>query len=93
MSVIKGYPTKNSSPTLAEIITASVDSTSLKTGLDVRVLGNLVPRDFDYIALGYTGSNLTSVTYRVGGVAGTIICTLTLGYTGSNLTSVSRSLP
>lgn len=93
MSVIKGYPTKNSSPTTAEIITASVDTNSLKTGLDVRLLGNLVPRDFDHITLAYTGANLTSVTYRVGGGSGTTICTLTLGYTGSNLTTVSRSLP
>ena len=46
---------------------------------------------FDYIALGYTGSNLTSVVYKTGGSGGTTVATLTLGYTGSDLVSVARS--
>jgi hypothetical protein len=42
----------------------------------------------DEIVMGYSGSTLTSVTYKLGGVT---VATLTLGYTGTNLTSVMRS--
>ena len=45
----------------------------------------------DYIALTYTGTNLTGVQYRTGGASGTIVGTLTLAYSGSNLTSVTKS--
>lgn len=46
----------------------------------------------DYISLGYTGSNLTSVVYKTGGSGGTTVATLTLAYDGSsNLTSVTKS--
>lgn len=46
----------------------------------------------DYISLGYTGSNLTSVVYKTGGSGGTTVATLTLAYDGSNnLISVTRS--
>lgn len=46
---------------------------------------------YDYIALAYTGANLTGVTYRTGGASGTIVATLTLAYSGSDLTSVTKS--
>lgn len=45
----------------------------------------------DYIALSYTGSNLTSVVYKTGGAGGTTVATLTLAYTGSQLDSVTKS--
>jgi hypothetical protein len=46
----------------------------------------------DYISLGYTGTNLTSVVYKLGGASGTVVATLTLAYNGSNnLISVTRS--
>lgn len=93
MSVIKGYPLTNSSPTDAQIITVAKDVNSAKMALNVSPLGDLVPRNFDHITLAYTGSNLTTVTYRVGGTGGTTVAVLTLGYTGANLTTVSRSLP
>jgi len=52
-------------------------------------IGNvLVDVSYDEIALGYTGSDLTTVTYKKGG---TTVATLTLGYTSGNLTSVVRS--
>ena len=52
----------------------------------------LAPSNYDYIALGYTGSNLTTVRYYKGGPSGTLMVTLTLGYDGSNnLVSVQRS--
>jgi len=37
---------------------------------------------YDYISLGYTGNNLTTVIYKLGGVSGTTVATLTLGYSG-----------
>jgi hypothetical protein len=46
----------------------------------------------DYIALTYTGTNLTGVVYKDGGPGGTTVATLTLAYDGSdNLTSVTKS--
>ena len=46
----------------------------------------------DYIALSYTGENLTGVVYKDGGAGGTTVATLTLAYDGSdNLTSVTKS--
>lgn len=52
----------------------------------------LAPSNYDYIALGYTGSNLTTVQYYLGGAGGTLVVTLTLAYDGSgNLMSVTRS--
>ena len=46
---------------------------------------------YDYISLGYTGSNLTSVVYKTGGSGGTTVATLTLAYSGSDLISVTRT--
>jgi hypothetical protein len=46
---------------------------------------------YDYISLGYTGDNLTSVVYKLGGSGGTTVSTLTLAYTGARLDSVTKS--
>jgi hypothetical protein len=54
--------------------------------------GALVPKEYDYIELSYTGSNATGVTYKKGGPSGTVVALLSLTYDGSdNLTSVARS--
>jgi hypothetical protein len=48
--------------------------------------------EHDYIALSYTGDNLTGVVYKDGGSGGTTVATLTLAYDGNdNLTSVTKS--
>jgi hypothetical protein len=47
--------------------------------------------EYDYIALSYTGDNLTGVVYKTGGSGGTTVATLVLAYSGSNLTSVTKS--
>lgn len=52
------------------------------------IVQGLVNQPYDEIALSYTGSDLTGVVYKLGGVT---VATLTLGYTGTNLTSVVRS--
>jgi len=58
----------------------------------VNVLTGLEIPDHDYIALSYTGSNLTGVEYKDGGAGGTTVATLTLAYDGNdNLTSVTKS--
>lgn len=45
----------------------------------------------NYVGLGYTGSDLTTVTYRTGGAGGTVVGTVTLAYTAGVLTSVTRT--
>jgi len=60
--------------------------------LQTDVLNKLVPEDYDYLDLGYTGSNLTSVVYKNGGAGGTTVATLTLTYDGSgNLDTVTKT--
>ena len=51
----------------------------------------LVPIEYDYISLGYTGVNLTEVVYKTNGASGTTVATLTLAYTGTTLDSITRS--
>jgi hypothetical protein len=57
----------------------------------VNVLTGLEIPDHDYIALSYTGENLTGVVYKQGGASGTTVATLTLAYAGTQLTSVTKS--
>ena len=52
---------------------------------------NLIPIAYDYISLGYTGDNLTSVIYKSGGSSGTTVATLNLGYDGTKLPSKTKS--
>ena len=59
--------------------------------IKVEDVSSLITEPYDYIALGYTGDNVTTVTYKSGGSGGTTVGTLTLAYSGSNLTSVTRS--
>lgn len=68
----------------------TLTSTTTKNALDVALLGSLVPTAYDYIALSYTGTNLTGVVFKTGGSGGTTVATLTLAYVGSNLTSVTK---
>ena len=53
----------------------------------VRLSNGLSPEKYDEIALGYTGSQLTLVTYKL---AGATVGTLTFGYTGDDLTSIVK---
>lgn len=46
---------------------------------------------YDYIALTYTGDNLTGVVYKLGGAGGATVATLTLAYTGAVLISVTKT--
>lgn len=65
---------------------STVSGTPLET-----VEGLSVPKH-DYIALAYSGTTLTGVTYKLGGSGGTTVATLALAYDGSNnLVSVTKS--
>ncbi len=55
------------------------------------VINSLVPSVYDYVSLGYTGSNLTTVIFKSGGAGGSAVSTLTLAYTGSQLDSVTKT--
>lgn len=58
----------------------------------VDVVEGLSIPEHDYISLGYTGSNLTGVVYKINGSGGPTVATLTLDYDGSsNLISVTKS--
>lgn len=57
----------------------------------LQALNSLAPSIYDYIGLGYTGDNLTSVLYKLGGSGGTLVSTLTLAYSSSILQSVTKT--
>jgi hypothetical protein len=57
----------------------------------INILSSLVPQVYDYISLGYTGNNITTVVYKTGGAGGTTVATLTLAYSESNITSITRT--
>jgi len=61
------------------------------TAIRVSSVNSLVPKDFDSMVLTYTGSNVTTIKYYVGGVTGTLVATLTLTYSDSNVTSIVRT--
>jgi len=58
---------------------------------ELGVINSLTPSAYDYIALTYTGDNLTGVVFKTGGAGGTTVSTLTLAYTGSVLDSVTQT--
>jgi len=51
----------------------------------------LVPTEYDYISLAYSGANLITVVYKTDGASGATVATLTLAYTGTTLNSITRS--
>jgi len=60
-------------------------------GAGVPIVQGLSIPEHDYIALSYSGSNLTGVEYKTGGASGTTVGTLALAYSGSTLLSVTKS--
>jgi hypothetical protein len=58
----------------------------------LETINSLTPSKYDYIALSYTGANLTGVVFKLGGSGGTTVSTIVLAYDESdNLTSVTKS--
>lgn len=84
-------------PDLASGASSSEKQEEIKERLDdvisqITIPNSLVPGAYDYVSLSYTGSNVTTVVYKLGGSGGTVVSTLTLGYDGSdNLTSVTKA--
>ena len=69
----------------------SIDQTN-RNSIDTPffITAKLVPQDYDYIGYSYTGSNITTITYKLGGSGGTTVMTKTLAYDGSdNITSIT----
>lgn len=60
----------------------------VNTGGDI--ISPLVPETYDYIELSYSGNNITSSVFKVGGSGGTVVATLNLTYSGDNIISVER---
>lgn len=54
-------------------------------------LNSLAPTRYDYIELEYTGQNVTTVVYKLGGAGGSVVSTLTLAYSGDLLVSVTKT--
>lgn len=85
--------------TIGRVLNSTLDSVTVVQGTPaadanswpVRDLNKLVPEEYDYISLSYTGNNLTTVIYRQGGATGTLVATLALTYTGSRLDTVTRT--
>jgi len=57
----------------------------------VTAMTSLVPHEYDYIALTYTGDDLTGIEYRKDGASGTVVATLTLAYSSGILSTITRS--
>lgn len=49
-----------------------------------RIGGFSAPPTADYAGLAYTGTNVTAITYRQGGVAGGVVGVLNITYDGSD---------
>lgn len=58
----------------------------------IRTVGELGIPPHDWIGMTYTGTDLTGVTYKVGGANGLTVATLTLAYSSGNLVSVSKTV-
>lgn len=76
-------------------IDVTIDNTSIEVSNDsgnpIPVVTGLEIPEHDYIALSYTGNDLTGVVYKTGGSGGTTVATLTLAYSDGKLASVTKS--
>ena len=84
-NVIVSNPTADPETGLATSVKQDTALTQLQT------INSLTPAVYDYIALTYTGDNLTGVVFKTGGSGGSTISTLTLAYTGAVLDSVTKT--
>lgn len=74
------------------IITGSNGTTANINSNGSISVSSLVSEPYDYILLSPEGdANPTSVTYKTGGSAGTIVAVLTLTYSAGELLSVERT--
>lgn len=58
----------------------------------IATIGGLSIPAHDYVAMAYTGTNLTEVVYKTGGASGATVATLVLDYNVSDqLVSITKS--
>jgi len=55
------------------------------------LFSSLIPNKYDFIDLTYTGSNPTTIVYKIGGAGGITVATLILTYSGDNVLTITRS--
>lgn len=81
--------------TVGRFLSSATDSiTAFEGGAPwtTKELTGLVPKEFDYVALGYNvNGNITSAVYRTGGAGGTIVATLAITYVGDLIATVTRT--
>lgn len=82
-------PLPTGAATEATLLDIETDVDSIDSG--IQTLNSLIPSVYDYISLGYSGSNLTTVLFKSGGSGGSTVSTLTLAYTGARLDSVTKT--
>jgi hypothetical protein len=59
---------------------------------NVKEVSNLVNVPYDYVSLSYTGTDVTTAVFKLGGPSGSVQATLTLTYSSPGvLSSVQRS--
>jgi hypothetical protein len=78
---------------LGNEILVATEPTQAQVLANLQTINSLVPTKFDYIELDYTGTDLTTVVYKLGGAAGVVVSTLTLAYSapGGLLLSVTKT--
>jgi hypothetical protein len=82
--------------TIGRVLDAAIDSVEVVQSpsstpwRDIQV-AQIVPFEYDDIALSYTGPDLTGVEYRQGGPGGLLVATLTLQWIAGNLVRVTRT--
>ena len=72
---------------MAQVIRSSYDDQN-PGALKIVNASSLVPKEYDEIALSYTGADLTGVVYKKNS---NTVATLALSYSGGNLVSVVRT--
>jgi len=54
-------------------------------------MNKLVPEEFDALVLNYSGNDVTSIAYYIGGTNGTNVATLNLGYSDGSVVSIEKT--
>lgn len=81
-------------PDTGDAISVATEATQQSIVTALGVMNSLVPASYNYISMGYDGSNrLQTVTFKSGGSGGTTVATLTLTYdpTSGNVATVTRA--
>ena len=87
----QGNYTYENSAEARRVILVNTTGTAVGDTIKTKELNQLVPHEFDAIALTYTGSDVATATYYTGGTGGSSVATLTLTYSGGNLSAVERT--